>query len=109
MFGQLLPEQASAPDSATVYGFAGPATGTLPPLRSYQPIPNLGHAIKGPIFRSDHRSGERLELASVAPPEGTFPPKTGRSGVRHRRGLGLIQNRKRCYRPNYPASVNGRR
>ena len=32
MFGQLLPEQASAPDSATVYGFAGPMTGTLPPL-----------------------------------------------------------------------------
>ena len=32
MFGQLLPEQASAPDSATTYGFAGPVTGTLRPL-----------------------------------------------------------------------------
>jgi hypothetical protein len=30
MFGQLLPEQANAPDSATTYGFAGPVTGTLP-------------------------------------------------------------------------------
>ena len=49
MFGQLLPEQASAPDSATTYGFAGPVTGTLPPLLSHQLIPNLGHAIKGPI------------------------------------------------------------
>jgi hypothetical protein len=26
MFGQLLPEQANAPDSATIYGFAGPST-----------------------------------------------------------------------------------
>jgi hypothetical protein len=48
MFGQLLPEQANAPDSATTYGFAGPVTGTLPPLLSHQLIPNLGHAIKGP-------------------------------------------------------------
>ena len=47
MFGQLLPEQANAPDSATTYGFAGPVTGTLPPLLSHQLIPNLGHAIKG--------------------------------------------------------------
>jgi hypothetical protein len=43
MFGQLLPEQANAPDSATTYGFAGPVTGTLPPLLSHQLIPNLGH------------------------------------------------------------------
>ena len=50
MFGQLLPEQANAPDSATTYGFAGPVTGTLPPLLSHQLIPNLGHAIKGPCF-----------------------------------------------------------
>ncbi len=48
MFGQLLPEQASAPDSATVYGFAGPVTGTLPPLLSHQLIPILGHTIKRP-------------------------------------------------------------
>lgn len=48
MFGQVLPEQANAPDSATTYGFAGPVTGTLPPLVSHQLIPNLGHAIKGP-------------------------------------------------------------
>jgi hypothetical protein len=52
MFGQLLPEQANAPDSATTYGFAGPVTGTLPPLLSHQLIPNLGHAIKGPIFET---------------------------------------------------------
>ena len=49
MFGQLLPEQANAPDSATTYGFAGPVTGTLPPLLSHQLVPNLGHAIKGPF------------------------------------------------------------
>jgi hypothetical protein len=49
MLGQLLPEQANAPDSATTYGFAGPVTGTLPPLLSHQLIPNLGHAIKGPL------------------------------------------------------------
>jgi hypothetical protein len=38
MFGQLLPEQANAPDSATTYGFAGLVTGTLPPLLSHQLI-----------------------------------------------------------------------
>ena len=53
MFGQLLPEQVNAPDSATAYGFAGPVTGTLPPLLSHQLIPNLGHAIKGPISDTD--------------------------------------------------------
>ncbi|MGD0655677.1 MAG: hypothetical protein ABSA16_15165 [Thermoguttaceae bacterium] len=52
MFGQLLPEQANAPDSATTYGFAGAVTGTLPPLLSHQLIPNLGHAIKGPYFET---------------------------------------------------------
>ena len=52
MFGQLLPEQANAPDSVTTYGFAGPVTGTLPPLLSRQLIPNLGHAIKGPYSRT---------------------------------------------------------
>ena len=64
MFGQLLPEQANAPDSATTYGFVGPVTGTLPPLLSHQLIPNLGHAIKGPVddralgvTRSDAFSG----------------------------------------------------
>lgn len=49
MFGQLLPEQANAPDSATTYGFTESVTDTLPPLLSHQLIPNLGHAIKGPI------------------------------------------------------------
>jgi len=48
MFGQLLPEQANAPDSATTYGFAGPVTSMLLPLLSDQLIPNLGRAIKGP-------------------------------------------------------------
>ena len=47
MLGQLLPEQANAPDSATTYGFAGPVTGTLPPLPSHQLLLTLGHAIKG--------------------------------------------------------------
>ena len=50
MFGQLLPEQANAPDSATTYGFAGSVTGTLPSLLSHQLIPNFGHAIKGLYF-----------------------------------------------------------
>jgi hypothetical protein len=52
MFGQLPPEQANAPDSATTYGFAGPMTGTLPPLLSHQLIPNLGHAIKPPYYEA---------------------------------------------------------
>jgi len=52
MFGQLLPEQSNAADFATTYCFAGPVTGTLPPLLSQQLIPNLGHAIKGPYSRN---------------------------------------------------------
>jgi hypothetical protein len=55
MFGQLLPEQANAPDSAASYGFAGPVTGTLPPLQSHQLISNLGHAIKGRFMRQHIR------------------------------------------------------
>jgi len=73
MFGQLLPEQASAPDSATTYGFAGPVTGTLPPLLSHQLIPNLGHAIKGPIFRnavSPLTCGGHPHLRARTPSEG---------------------------------------
>jgi hypothetical protein len=74
MFGQLLPEQANAPDSATTYGFAGPVTGTLPPLLSHQLIPNLGHAIKGPFSWNDtnaansrrsHRPAHQNDLAGV--------------------------------------------
>jgi len=64
MFGQLLPEQASAPDSATVYGFAGPMTGTLPPLLSHQLMPNLRHPINGPYL--EHSFGGRA-LTQVTP------------------------------------------
>jgi hypothetical protein len=65
MFGQLLPEQANAPDSATTYGFAGPVTGTLPPLLSHQLIPNLGHAIKGPFVGTAAAAGGPVFLGSV--------------------------------------------
>jgi hypothetical protein len=48
MFGQLLPEQANASDSATTYVFAGLATGALPPLLSHQLInePLAQHLLK---------------------------------------------------------------
>ncbi len=59
MFGQLLPEQANAPDSATTYGFAGPVTGTLPRLLSHQLIPNLGHAIKGQYYEMRDAASSR--------------------------------------------------
>jgi hypothetical protein len=77
MFGQLLPEQANAPDSAATYGFAGPVTGTLPPLLSHQLIPNLGHAIKGPCFwhcfcGAIKRAGEE---------SGTDGPHSGQTGL----------------------------
>ncbi len=73
MFGQLLPEQANAPDSATTYDFAGPVTGTLPPLLSHQLIPNLGHANKGLYSEESraeilpHQSG-RWDRNARAPP-----------------------------------------
>jgi hypothetical protein len=67
MFGQLLPEQANAPDSATTYGFAGPVTGTLPPLLSHQLIPNLGHAIKGPKFDTAHDPAKGLNDWPIRP------------------------------------------
>lgn len=63
MFGQLLPQQASAPDSATACGLAEPVTGTLRPLLSHPLMPNLEHAIKRTDFGTPRR---RLPLLDVA-------------------------------------------
>ena len=65
MFGQFLPEQANAPDSATAYGFAELVTGTLSCLLSHQLIPILGRSIKGPRLMTQIFCPEKCSCRAI--------------------------------------------